>query len=119
MLSSVFDENNAQHREFRPVLDYIQKNRGKLAYGGTKYLSELKRATRFFGIIVELERARKAFKLDSGEVDAEEKRVKRRLKTRGCNDHHIIAIVIVGRCSFVCTNDKRFIPESFSKTANL
>ena len=109
-LSPVFDPNNAAHNEFRPVLEYIQNKRGKMVYGGTKYIDELGRARKFLKIIIELEKADRAVELACNIVDTEERRVRRRDPANGFNDHHIIAIVIVGRCGTVCSNDRSAHP---------
>jgi hypothetical protein len=42
--SSIFEEENSDHDEFKPILDWIIFGKGKIVYGGTKYKQELTRA---------------------------------------------------------------------------
>lgn len=110
-LSVVFNEENKRHNEFRPVLDYIRRRdrRGMFTYGGTKYIEELKKVESLLKIISELHRIRQALKLPCAEVDNKTKGLEREI-ARGFNDHHIIAIVIVGNCSIICSEDKSAYP---------
>ena len=106
-LCSVFDGQNKGHSKFKPVLKWILKNHGKMVYGGTKYNGELLRIRRIRRIVLELKRAGKAKSLSCDEVDKEERRAMRKIVHRSFNDQHIIAIVIVGRCRFICSGDKK------------
>lgn len=37
-LARVFDKTNIEHDEFVPVFDWIVNGKGKLIYGGSKYM---------------------------------------------------------------------------------
>ena len=105
-LSLVFDQRNSRHNEFRPVLRWIQCGKDRLVYGGSTYKAELERARKFLRIIIELRNKRKARQLDTNDVDSKEARLKDIIGDSHFNDHHIIAIVIVGKCKFVCSLDR-------------
>ena len=105
-VSLVFDQNNSRHNEFNPVLKWIQCGQDRLVYGGSTYKAELERAHRFLGILSELRKARKAKELDTADIDSEETRLRNTIDNSHFDDHHIIAIVIVGRCKFVCSLDQ-------------
>lgn len=105
-LSFVFNQRNSRHKEFKPVLRWIQDGKDRLVYGGSTYETELQSARKFLGIIKELCNKRKARQLDTDDVDSEEVSLKNIIRNSHFNDHHIIAIVIVGRCKFVCSRDR-------------
>jgi len=105
-LSLVFEESNSRHNEFNSVLEWIQRGQDRLVYGGSTYKAELEKARKFLGIISELRKARKAKELDTTNVDSQETRLRNTINNRHFDDHHIIAIVIVGRCKYVCSLDQ-------------
>ena len=43
-LSLVFNPETKGHEEFKPVFKWIDKGKGKIVYGGTKYEEELIKA---------------------------------------------------------------------------
>jgi hypothetical protein len=106
-LSAVFDASNHLHAEFEPVLAWILGGKGKMVYGGKRYRQELARVGKLRRLLVELQTASKIVPLDDREVDRTEAHVKAKVSYKTFDDAYIIAIVIVGRCPFVCTNDKR------------
>ena len=105
-LSKVFDKANKEHKEFEPLhKSIIDQKRSLVVYGGTKYIGELKRARKFFGLFVELKKSGMAITLNSQQVDDEEERIIGLAEDSKFNDHHIVAIVAVGRCNIICSSD--------------
>jgi hypothetical protein len=105
--SPVFNPTNLDHPSFEPVLHWIVSGRGKVVYGGTKYLIELKRATRYLRIFGELKKAGKVVELAQGDVDTHQQRVEKLVDPKKHNDPHLPAIVCASRCRLVCTKDDR------------
>lgn len=105
--SCVFRKDSQNHYEFKPVLDYLNSKKGKIAYGGTKYKKELRNASRYLKFIVNLERAAKVVRCDDVEVDQMMKWVSEQETDPDFDDPHLIAITIVSKLSVICTSDKR------------
>jgi hypothetical protein len=105
-LSVVLDPGNQNHEEFKPVFDWIFSGRGKMTYGGTRYENELSRMRGLLGLIVELKKRGSTIVLERDSVDEMEDTIARAVGDSRFNDPHILAIVIVGRCRFVCSVDK-------------
>lgn len=113
----VFDSDNEEHSEFEPVLSWVTKGDGRVIYGGSKYKKELRKAHKYFSLLVELGRRGRVIRVDDGLVDSEEMKVKGREEDEDFDDPHLIALVIVSRCRIICTNDKR--AHKFIKKAAL
>lgn len=109
-LAKVFDQSNSDHRRFAPVLNWITKGQGSIVYGGSKYTTELKRASKFIPILAELNRRGRVIRLPNKKVNAIAKQVKEFVNSGNFNDEHLIAIVRVARCVIVCTDDKAAEP---------
>ena len=105
-LSKVFNKNDSEHQEFRPVLLWIINGKGKAVYGGKKYIKELG-GTRYRSLFTQLRIAQKAVLIDNKEVDKQMNRINRLLNHRKFDDSHIVAIVNASGCRLVCTNDTR------------
>lgn len=105
--SLVFNISNLRHAEFKPVLDWIIDGKGKVVYGGSKYLSELKKATRYLKLFAELKRAGKAIEVDRRKVDRRQKEIESFVDPRKHNDPHLPAIACVSGCAIICTQDGR------------
>ena len=104
---SAFSKNtDSLHNDFKPVLDCVRNGYAKLVYGGEKYLAELRKVGSALNLFSELNRSRKAIKLDDNEVDTSQKEIEGKITNPAFNDPHIIAIVIVGRCGLICSKDK-------------
>jgi len=105
-LSKVFDKNNKEHGEYEPLhKSIIEQRRSVIMYGGTKYTNELKRARKFLKLFGELRKIGMALMLDAQSIDNEERRIIRLANDHKFNDHHIIAIVVIGRCNIICSSD--------------
>jgi predicted nucleic acid-binding protein len=104
-LVSLLEQNDADHQEFKPILDWIIRGKGKLVYGGTKYKLELRRLNKLLPLLANFERSRKILHIDDTRVDDAERKIKRTVVDRNFNDQHLVAIVIVSGCKVVCTRD--------------
>lgn len=105
-LSKVFDKGNKEHKEYEPLhKSIIEQKRSLVVYGGTKYADELKRARKFLRLFAELGKIGSASMLDAQAVDDEQQRIIGLANDPRFNDHHIIAIVVVGRCNIICSSD--------------
>jgi hypothetical protein len=115
-LSCVFNEKNEKHNEFKPVLDWIKEGKGRIVYGGSKYLSELEKMTHYRRILIDYERKRKTIKLDDYKVDQKQQEIEGIIKHPDFNDSHIVAIIIVSRCRLLCSKDSSSYPFIRNKT---
>ena len=107
-LSNVFDKTCSEHEEFSPVYDWIISGKGKLVYGGTKYIEELSKLTRILRFINLLKNFKnKVVILDKDLVDAEQKRIEGLIDDPDFDDPHIPAMVIVSQCRLLCSRDAR------------
>lgn len=116
-LSRVFNEDNSEHADYKPLHDCIFKYRNlKIAYGGEKYCAELKK-TSYITLFSTLKTAGIVFPLDNDNVNQHEKTLIKKTKGTRFNDQHIIAIVIEGKCNIICSKDSNAYP--FFKDKNL
>lgn len=106
-LAPIFDKSNVRHPDYRPVLEYLVRDRGIVAIGGSKYLAELSRLPRILAYLLELRRAGQIRDYDVREVDAEEARIANLAPPPSCDDQHLIALVSVSRARVVATDDRR------------
>lgn len=114
-ISSVFNNSNENHHQFKPVLDWLVDGKGKIVYGGSKYKRELAKTSRYVPIINELGRSGKVVLFEDALVDDAEAELKEKISE--CNDCHLIAIVLVSGCRIICTNEDEAIP--FLKKSSL
>ena len=78
-LASVFERKSEKHPQFAPVLEWIIYGKGKLIYGGSKYISELRKASKYFKIINQLKKKGKVICVDKERVDREQKRIEKEI----------------------------------------
>ena len=52
-IPKVFDPMNREHTRFIPVWKWINNGKGRMIYGGTKYLKELSHLSKYLPLIVE------------------------------------------------------------------
>ena len=109
-LIKVFDPKNAEHDQFAPVWEWISRGRGRMIYGGTKYLAELYQVTKILGLVSELQRKGRVKVVSRASVDMLAMEVTEKVSNSAFNDAHLVAIVLVSRCRVVCTDDKRAMP---------
>jgi hypothetical protein len=107
-LASVFDKSSAKHSDFEPVLNWILSGKGKLIYGGTKYLTELGKSRKYLKIIGLLNsRAKRVIIVDKEKVDQEQVRIESLITDNDFDDPHLPAIVIISKCMLICSEDSR------------
>ena len=107
VFASVFDPNSERHPEFKPVLNWILHNQGKIVYGGTKYKAELRKMTKYIKLLIELKNSGKVIEINDNIVDLEQMRIERMESNKDFDDPHIIAIICASGCRLICTNDNR------------
>lgn len=104
-LVNVFDVQNRDHAHFVPVFEWVTVGKGWMVYGGSKYISELRKLVRLLPLISELERARRVVNVGNEDVDRIARKLKGDYRDPKFDDEHIVAIVIVSGCRVVCTSD--------------
>ena len=115
-IPSVFNPSASNHCEFRPILDWVDNHKIKIVYGGTKYKEELANMPKYLSILSEMRRMGKIHEADDVSVDTEQKRIEQMIRRKSFNDQVIVAIVIVSRCTLICSNDKKSFPFLTLKT---
>lgn len=115
-LSMVFDPKNKNHRDYIPVLNWIN-GKGRMIYGGTKYNEELGKAARYLAFVTELSRKRRTIQIPNSTVDQIAAELKRKCPEAKFDDEHIVALVLASRCCVVCTNDS--VAIAYLKSAEL
>jgi hypothetical protein len=106
-IPSVFNGSSQNHDRFIPVLEWITNGNGCMIYGGTKYKRELSKLPKFFKIISELAKRRKAIELPSAPIDSYAAKLKKKVPDKDFDDEHLIALVAKSDCRVVCTDDSR------------
>lgn len=103
-ISKVFDKSNKCYGDFEPVHKWIINGGGKMVYGGTKYLSEIRKMPKYLNLVKELRTSGKALTVSKDEVD----RIWNLIKEEGSqyDDYHLVAIVRVSGVNVVCSNDE-------------
>ncbi|MBF0541786.1 MAG: hypothetical protein HQK91_10100 [Nitrospirae bacterium] len=92
--------------EYTPLKKWITIGNGKLVYGGTKYINELRQMSKYRKFLIRLRKARRLVEVDCLKVDNQEKLLIDK-NLNDFDDPHIIAIIIVSGCKLICTDDKR------------
>ncbi|MFD2938378.1 hypothetical protein [Spirosoma flavum] len=107
-LSSVFKNDDAQHHVFEPVKRWIMEGKGKVVYGGSKYISELgPNYVRLFSL---LRGAGKAVFVPNDIVDSDMNVVSAQITHDNFDDQHIVALLRVSGCKLICSSDRRAYP---------
>lgn len=106
----LFNADNKQHSEYRPVLEWIVADKGKIVYGGSKYKEELKELKGYFRFIKILEQAGKTHEVDDLKVNEAHEIIKTKQAKKEFNDPHIIAIISICGCKLLCSNDHASFP---------
>jgi hypothetical protein len=109
-LVKVFDPENREHGQFAPIWEWISRGRGRMIYGGTKYLAELSRVRKVLPIVNELQRKGRVKVMSGAGVDTVAAKIKQKVGDGTFDDEHLVAIVIVSRCRVVCTDDESAMP---------
>ena len=105
--SSVFNSSDSKHLEFKPVLDWLINGKGKIVYGGSKYKNELKNASRYIRLFLQLKKAGKTIEYNCEKIDKVEQILIKKNSNLDFDDPHLVAIVICTGCLLICTSDIR------------
>lgn len=109
-LSRVFNPDDSEHGDFKPVLDWIDSKKGRMVLGGSKYFRELTRYRRFLGTLGELRKRNLIKVVSRDEVDRIAAQLKQEEPRPQFNDEHLVAMVLISRCSLICSSDKKSHP---------
>ena len=110
VFASVFDQKSKEHKDFKPVKDWIFESNGILVLGGTTFEKELLLPDKYRKFILQLLIAGKAKKINSADVDRHQKQVEKIIPDEEFDDKHIAALVRACGCKLICTKDTRSIP---------
>lgn len=105
VFGSVFVKSSKHHEEFEPVYDWIVHGKGKVVYGGEKYVNEMVKA-RYLNLFTLLGKCRKVIKIPDETINKIQNDLESKYKDSKFNDPHIVSIVIASKCRIVCTEDK-------------
>jgi hypothetical protein len=117
--TKVFDHDNAEHPNFKPVYDWIIRNKGYLVIGGSKYKQELglikssdgKRRLNASRILLELKiKNIKITNIDDEKVDKYQQSIQHKINSPDFDDPHIIALAVISKCKLICTSEIRALP---------
>lgn len=106
VLGCVFNDKAPSHEEYKPVYEWIFLGKGKVIYGGSKYIDELKKAG-YLRIFILLGKMNKSIKLPDDRIDEIQQDLQSQVKDSDFDDPHIVSMVIHSKCRIVCTRDKR------------
>lgn len=104
-LPIILKDDNSDHENFKPVLDWILSGQGKLVYGGTTYAVHLERMPSILKVMRLMREGRRVLLLDNSAVDQVESQLYSQCKSSKFDDGHVVAAVIVSGCRLVCTHD--------------
>lgn len=103
----MFKDDDPEHGQFAPVMEWITNGPGKFVVGGSTYQRELMSVKSVIPFLTELERKRKVVRLSHEAVDAEELQVKTLESSTDFDDPHLVALVRVTGCKIICIRDLR------------
>lgn len=108
VLPSVFKQSSSNHSQFKPVRDWIIDGKGKIVFGGTKYINEIKGT--YLAFFLQLKKAGKAVSIPSDLVDAEQLVVGSMIVHPDFDDQHLVGLLRVSGCKLICSLDSRAFP---------
>lgn len=108
VLANVFKQSSANYSHFKPVRDWVIEGKGKIVFGGTKYIEEIKKD--YLKFFVQLKKAGKAVFIPSNKVDAEQLIVEGMIVHPDFDDPHLVALLRVSGCKLICSLDARAFP---------
>ena len=94
---------------YQPIHDALKDSKAKLAIGGY-LIDEYQRSGKLWSYIVELERQGRVRSVNDREVRKQTDIIRTKSDCRS-DDHHIIALAIVGNVRLLCTDDKELIRD--------
>ena len=108
-IANVFSSKAEKHDSFKPVLEWILLGKGLMVYGGSKYLSELRKIPKYLPIIRMLKEVGKVVEGDKLKIDETQERILRICDDIDFDDPHLTAIVYITKCRVICSEDSRSI----------
>lgn len=108
VLTNVFKESSVDHAQFKPVRDWIINGKGKVVFGGTKYIEEIN--GKYLALFSLLRKAGKAVFINNALVDAEHSRVEAMITHPDFDDPHLVGLLRVSGCKLICSLDSRAFP---------
>jgi len=107
VISTVIDKTTQNHANFKELHEWIFRGKGKIIYGGTKYLKEV---SKYAVLFTELRKIGKAVYISNGLVDNQEAVVSEQINHPNFDDQHLIALLKVSKCKLICSLDARAYP---------
>ena len=107
-LHNVFKESSLNHADFKPVRDWIIEGKGKIIFGGSKYIEEINGT--YLNLFLQLKKAGKAVFIPNDLVDQEERNVSQMIVHPDFDDQHIVGLLRVSKCKLICSLDSRAYP---------
>jgi predicted nucleic acid-binding protein len=121
VLASVFKTSSADHASFKPVRDWVIDGKGKIVFGGTQYIEEIKQ--NYLSFFLQLKKAGKAVLISKELVDAEQLVVEGMIVHPDFDDPHLVGLLRISKCKLICSLDSRAYPffrhsQFFAPAAN-
>ena len=110
VIPSVFNPNSDEHQNYKPVLEWVVKGKGKMVCGGTTYWDEFKKIGKYLKFFNQLNKAGKVVKVDDTLVDNKMNELIKLCTDSDFGDPHIAALLIVSGCKVLCSEDERSYP---------
>lgn len=117
VIPCVFDTENKEHCQYKPVFNWVIEGKGKLVIGGTTFLEELEKLSKYLKLLQLLNTAKKVVYVNNDLIDKERDRIRNQVTDADFDDPHLIGLLKVSKCKLICTNDhrmKKYIPIFFS-----
>lgn len=108
VLPSVFKKDSENHQDFQPVFNWIYQGKGKVVYGGSKYLEEL--SEKYRKMLLQLNKAGKAIFISNSLVDKEAESASKLIIHDDFDDAHIVGLLKASGCKLICSLDARAYP---------
>ena len=108
VVARVFNQDNAEHQEFKPVKDWIYHGKGIVIYGGTKYIDEI--GDNFQELLVQLRSAGKAIHVSDKHIDTATEEANKAIKHRDFDDAHLVGLLQISECKLIASLDARAFP---------
>lgn len=113
----IFKTKDPKHNDFVHLMNWIQKGKGKLVFGGDEYMRQLQNVKSILPYLQELRKIRKIVNVNSKLVNAAALFAIQKARTADFDDAHLVGIVSVSGCRVVAIDDPR--SHRFLKSAEL
>jgi hypothetical protein len=107
LINKIFPKETNRTDSYQEVHNWLFLGKGKIAYGGKKYKTELYKMIKYRVIISELEKKRKIISLNDNEVDLLADQIKAQETDTDFDDEHLVAILQFSKSTAICTADVR------------